>query len=87
MTSSEERKCIICEFSAPVGKWKVFPEGHPHNVVCYECRYMFCKVCKYSDGRVRTWRIEVDGVPGLRCPKCADGTFLENAGDAALKDR
>ncbi len=35
---------------------------------------MYCKVCDYT-ARGSTWRIEVDGVPGFRCAKCADGTF------------
>jgi hypothetical protein len=74
MTSSEERKCKKCEFSAPVSDWKVFPEYHPFNVLCYECREMSCKVCKYS-GRVRTWRYEGGGVTGKRCPLCADPTL------------
>ena len=76
MTSSDERKCRNCEFTAPVSEWKVWEEGHPHNVLCYECRYMRCNVCKYS-GRVRTWRYEEDGVSGKRCPSCVDGTFLK----------
>jgi hypothetical protein len=73
MTSSEEnRKCRTCEFTAPVIDWKVYPEGDPFNVICYECRCMQCKVCKYS-APVSTWRIEIDGVKSLRCFKCADG--------------
>ena len=74
MTSSDERKCLKCEFSAPVSDWKVYPEYHPHNILCYECRYMHCKVCEYS-GRVSTWRYEENGVSGKRCPSCADGTY------------
>jgi hypothetical protein len=70
MTSSDERKCIKCDFSAPVSDWKVWPQGHRHNVLCYECRYMMCKVCKFFDGRVWQWRYEEDGVSGFRCPKC-----------------
>ncbi len=84
MTSSEEKKCLNCEFTAPVTDWKVFEEGHPFNVLCYECRAMYCKVCKYS-GRVSTWRYEENGVSGKRCPSCADGTYrkctrCDNAG-------
>jgi hypothetical protein len=75
MTSSEEKKCRICEFTAPVSDWKVYPEQYdPRNILCVECRYQYCKVCKY-DGRVSTWRYEEDGVSGKRCPSCADGTF------------
>ena len=75
MTSSDERKCLKCEFSAPVSEWKVFPEHSANNKLCYECRYMHCKVCDYS-GRVRTWRYEEDGVSGMRCPSCIDGTYI-----------
>jgi hypothetical protein len=74
MTSSDERKCLKCEFSAPVSEWKVFPAGSCDNKLCSECRYRYCKVCHY-DGRVRTWRYEEDGVSGMRCPSCVDGTF------------
>ena len=74
MASSDERKCIECVFSAPVSDWKVWPQGDCNNVLCFECRIMFCKVCKYS-GRVRTFRYEEDGVSGFRCPKCTDPTL------------
>ena len=74
MASSDERKCIKCDFSAPVSDWKVWPEGHPFNKYCYDCRTMQCKVCDYS-GQVRVWRIEVDGVSSLRCLKCTGVEF------------
>jgi hypothetical protein len=70
MASSDERKCLRCEFSAPVSDWKIWPEGHCNNRLCFECRCMYCKTCKFGDGRVRQWRYEEDGVPGFRCPKC-----------------
>jgi hypothetical protein len=74
MTSSDEQKCLRCEFSAPVGEWKNFRDGR-RNPLCPECSYMYCGVCKFVDGRVWQWRYEENGVSGFRCPKCNDPTL------------
>ncbi len=73
MTSSEQRKCVKCEFTVPVSEWKNFRDGS-RNPLCGECSYMGCRVCKYT-ARVREWRIEIDGVSSLRCLKCTGVEF------------
>ena len=75
MTSSEDKKCCNqrCDFTAPLAEWSLLRDGSV-NPLCKECRYMNCKVCKYSE-RVSTWRTEVDGVTSFRCLKCTGVEF------------
>ncbi len=85
MTSSEERKCIICEFSAPVSDWKVWQKDiHSiYDVTSVDVCSVRCAIilveCVHGD--MKRTACLVSGVRHVLMEP------LKNARDATFQDR
>ncbi len=72
MTSSEEQKCRVCDFKAPIEEWEIVTEGR-RKVLFVECSFRYCtrEWCSFK-APLKTWKIKAGGVLGKWCERCCE---------------
>ncbi len=62
------KKCLHCEFEAPVEEWKIMANGKP-KILCAACTIKSCTRCSFK-APMKTWELNPNGETYKFCEKC-----------------